>query len=79
MECSYFGLEPNLAVVDDLLSQDALLRLRAFCRKATIWKDVKPGYLGTYLYDGFCEPLLLQIAHELRQRLAGDLCRSSAH
>ena len=69
VESSYFGLEPNLAVVDDLLSQDALLRLRAFCRKATIWKDVKPGYLGTYLNDGFCEPLLLQIAHEMRQRL----------
>ena len=43
VESSYFGLEPNLAVVDDLLSQDALLRLRAFCREATIWKDVKPG------------------------------------
>jgi len=73
VEGSYFGSEPHLVVVDNLLSQDALLRLRAFCREATIWKDVQPGYLGAYLQDGFCEPLLLQIAQELRQRLPAIL------
>ena len=73
VESAYFGSNPNLAVVDDLLSRDVLSRLRAFCREATIWKDVKSGYLGTYLLDGFCEPLLLQIAHELRQALPAIL------
>ena len=69
VEDSYIGTEPNLVVVDDFLSRDALTKLRAFCREATIWKDVKPGYLGTYLRDGFCQPLMLQIAYELRQSL----------
>ena len=73
MEKSYFASQPNLAVVDNLLSEDALLRLRAFCREATIWKDVKPGHLRSHLHDGFCAPLLLQIAHELRQALPAIL------
>jgi tetratricopeptide (TPR) repeat protein len=73
VERAYFGSKPNLAVVDNLLSPDALLRLRAFCREATIWKDVKAGYLGTYPLDGFCEPLLLQISHELRRALPAIL------
>ncbi|MDA0231468.1 MAG: tetratricopeptide repeat protein [Proteobacteria bacterium] len=75
VEKSYFASKPNLAVVDNLLSDEALLRLRAFCREATIWKDVKPGHLGSFLRDGFCEPLLLQIAHELRQSLPAILAK----
>ncbi len=73
VENAYFGSHPNLVVIDDLLNQDTLLRLRAFCREATIWKDVKAGYLGTYLLDGFCQPLFLQVAHELRQALPAIL------
>ena len=73
IESAYFGSNPNLAVIDNLLNQEVLSRLRAFCREATIWKDVKAGYLGTYLLDGFCEPLLLQIAHELCQALPAIL------
>ena len=71
---SYFASQPNLAAVDNFLSEDALLRLRAFCREATIWKDVKQGHLGSYLHDGFCEPLLLQIAHELRHSMWSYKC-----
>ncbi len=41
---------------------------RLFC-EATICKDVKQGHLGSYLHDGFCESLLLQIVHELRHSL----------
>ena len=73
VEKSYFASQPNLAVVDNLLSEDALRRLRAFCREATIWKDVNPGHLGSHLHDGFCAPLLLQIAQELRHRLPAIL------
>jgi hypothetical protein len=73
VEHSYFNATPNYAVVDNLLSHDALLHLRAFCREATIWNGVTKGYLGTYLLDGFCEPLFLQIAHELRQALPAIL------
>ncbi|MBT6442132.1 MAG: tetratricopeptide repeat protein [Alphaproteobacteria bacterium] len=69
LEKSYFKSDPEVLTVDGLLSQEALTKLRAFCREATIWQDIKPGYLGTYLKDGFCTPLLLQIADEMRTAL----------
>jgi tetratricopeptide (TPR) repeat protein len=69
VESAFYGSNPNLVVVDNFLSRDALTKLRAFCREATIWKDVKPGYLGTYLRDGFGQPLMLQIAYEMRRAL----------
>ena len=62
---------PNLAVVDDFLSEDALERLWRFCLDATVWYQVKRGYLGAYLVDGFATRLALQIADELRERLPG--------
>ncbi|MDP6475371.1 MAG: tetratricopeptide repeat protein [Alphaproteobacteria bacterium] len=73
VESSYFSAQPNFAVIDNLLSHDTLLRLRAFCREATIWKQVGRGHLGARLEDGFGEPLLLQIAHELRRGLPAIL------
>ena len=69
LEKAYFKADPEVLVVDGLLSEPALLALRSFCREATIWHDIKPGYLGTYLKDGFCTPLLLQIADEMRAAL----------
>ena len=58
-------------VVDDFLTQDALERLWRFCLDATVWYQVKRGYLGAYLVDGFATALALQIADELRARLPG--------
>lgn len=62
---------PNLAVVDDFLSADALERLWRFCLDATVWYQAKRGYLGAYLVDGFATALALQIADELGARLPG--------
>ncbi len=62
---------PNLVVVDDFLSRDALERLWRFCLDATVWYQVKRGYLGAYLVDGFGTALALQIADEFRTRLPG--------
>ena len=58
-------------VVDDFLTPDALERLWRFCLDATVWYQVKRGYLGAYLVDGFGTALALQIADELRARLPG--------
>ena len=55
--------------IDNLLTQEALTELRAFCLESTIWKrDYQNGYIGTFLANGFACPLLLQIAEELRSR-----------
>lgn len=71
IEAAYFGASPQVVVVDDLLSDAALAAVRRFCLEATIWFDCKAagGYLGAYLHDGFDAPVLIRLAHELRQRL----------
>ena len=71
IEGAYRESAPNLVVVDDFLTQDALERLWRFCLDATVWYQVKRGYLGAYLVDGFATALALQIADELRARLPG--------
>jgi Tfp pilus assembly protein PilF len=58
---------PQLAVIDNLLSADALESLRRFCLRSTIWKKVySNGYLGAMPEHGFVCPLLAQIDEELR-------------
>ncbi|MCY4478482.1 MAG: tetratricopeptide repeat protein [Rhodospirillales bacterium] len=69
IERAYRESAPNLVVVDDFLTPDALERLWRFCLDATVWYQVKRGYLGAYLVDGFGTALSLQIAGELRARL----------
>ncbi|MDD9991089.1 MAG: tetratricopeptide repeat protein [Rhodospirillales bacterium] len=71
IEHAYRESAPNLVVVDDFLTADALERLWRFCLEATVWYQVKRGYLGAYLVDGFGTALALQIADELRARLPG--------
>jgi tetratricopeptide (TPR) repeat protein len=70
VEEAYVGTRPEIVVVDDLLSQDALTALRRFCSEATVFKkSFGPGYLNSLLYTGFATPLLLQITEELRTKL----------
>jgi tetratricopeptide (TPR) repeat protein len=61
---------PQIIVVDDLLTQDALTALRRFCEASTIWqKTYDAGYLGTTPETGFACPLLAQIAEEFPRAL----------
>ena len=62
---------PPVIVVDDLLSDTALVALRRFCLEATIWFDCKEhgGYLGAYMNEGFDIPLLFALARQLQKRL----------
>ena len=58
---------PQVAVIHDLLSEEALEKLRRFCWDSTIWRKVyRGGYLGAMPEHGFACPLLAQIADELR-------------
>ena len=59
--------------MDNLLSNDALLRLRAFCREATIWNDVKKTISAPIYWMVSVNHFFLQIAHELRQALPAIL------
>lgn len=68
---TYQRAEPGLLWWDGFLHPDAVDALLHFCEKSTIWHDDRKsgGYLGSYLEDGFCCELLLQIAHDLKQAL----------
>jgi len=59
--------QPQLVVIDNLLTDAALDKLRRFCWGSTIWRKVYAnGYLGALPEHGFACPLLAQIADELR-------------
>jgi hypothetical protein len=61
------GSSPQIAVIDNLLTDEALERLRQFCWRSTIWQKSYPnGYLGAMPEHGFVCPLLQQIDEELR-------------
>ena len=59
--------QPQIVVIDDLLTPDALAKLRRFCLDSTVWRQIYDGgYLGAFPEYGFAPPLLAQIAEELR-------------
>ena len=60
-------VQPQIVVIDDLLTAEALEKLRRFCLDSTVWrKAYDGGYLGAFPEHGFAPPLLAQIAEELR-------------
>jgi len=69
IEACYLDAEPNQVCIDGLLTPAALDAVRTWCLEATVWNDVKAGYLGASMHDGFASPLLLRIAAELRARM----------
>ena len=59
--------EPQIAVIDNLLTDEALSALRQFCWRSTMWHKVySNGYVGAMPEHGFACPLLAQISDELR-------------
>jgi len=59
--------KPQIVVIDQLLTQEALQKLRLFCLDSTVWRQVYDGgYLGAFPEHGFAPLLLAQIAEELR-------------
>jgi len=65
---------PQIIVVDDLLTPDALEKLRRFCWGSTIWRDTHPeGYLTAMPEHGLACPLIGQIDEEMRAAYPGIL------
>lgn len=65
-EQQYFG-QPQVVVIDGLLTQQALEALRRFTLESTVWCDAKPrGYVGAYLDRGLSCEMLLRIGFALR-------------
>ncbi len=69
---------PQIAVIDNLLTDEALAELRRFCWGSTVWRtNFQGGYLGALPEHGFASPLLAQIAEEFRAAFA-DICGNHA-
>lgn len=65
---------PQIIVVDDLLTPQALEKLRRFCWGSTIWRDTHPeGYLTAMPEHGLACPLIAQIDEEMRAAYPGIL------
>ncbi len=69
---------PQIVVIDDFLTADALTELRRFCWGSTVWRtNYERGYLGAVPETGFASPLLAQIAEEFRTSHA-EICGNHA-
>ena len=66
----YFDHEYGLTYIDNFLSPKAIKSLRDFLLGSTIWFNIlyKGGYLGTNLKEGLANPLIFQIAEELKNK-----------
>jgi tetratricopeptide (TPR) repeat protein len=74
VERDYRAHAPGFTWFDGLLTPAARLELWRFCVESTIWFQMTfKNEVSATLFNGFCCPLLLQIAQELRQRLPGLL------
>jgi len=69
IEQAYLESCPEVVVVDDFLSPEALTGLQKYCLESTIWKrNYDHGYISAKLGHGFESQLLFQISEELRTR-----------
>jgi tetratricopeptide (TPR) repeat protein len=74
VERDYRAHAPGFTWFDGLLTPAARQELWRFCVESTIWFQMTfKNEVSATLFNGFCCPLLLQIAKELRQRLPGLL------
>ncbi len=74
VERDYRARVPGFTWFDGLLTADARRELWRFCVESTIWFQMTfKNEVSATLFNGFCCPLLLQIAQELRRRLPGLL------
>ena len=65
---------PQIIVIDDLLSEDALAKLRRYCLGSTIWRQTHPeGYLTAMPEHGLACPLIAQIDEDMRAAYPGIL------
>ena len=73
IERSYGDNAPGYAWFDGLLTPEALRGAARLLPAIDVWFQCRygDGYLGAFMDDGFCCPLLLQIADELRHALPG--------
>ena len=72
LQAAYLAGTPEILVIDNFLSDDALLALRHYCLASRVWIREYPNqYLGAFANQGFNSPLHMQLALELRREMPG--------
>lgn len=65
---------PRIIVIDDLLGEEALEKLRRYCWGSTVWREPHPeGYLTAMPEHGLACPLIAQIDEDMRAAYPGIL------
>ncbi len=69
---------PQIVVIDNLLTDEALDAMRRYCWGSTMWRSAYDGgYIGAFPEQGFAAPLLAQIVEEFRTAFS-DICGEHA-
>ena len=67
LESKYLNSRPEILVIDNFLTSEALLELQKFCRNANIFKYThNGGYVGAYLSRGLANEFTLKLSEDLR-------------
>jgi len=75
LEDQYLSSDPSFVYFDNLLTDEALTKLRRYYEEATIFWDSKPGYVGSYLADGgFGNAIVAQLVEELMDAFPRLIC-----
>ena len=69
-----FFANGGFAVVDDILTDEALLALQRHAAEATVWHDPRETYIGAYGLSGLLSDAAMRVASELSKLLPGILC-----
>eukprot|EP00946_MAST-07B_sp_MAST-7B-sp1_P001293 g1293.t1 len=64
----------GIAVIDDILSTEALTSLRKTAGESIIWHDARETYLGAYANNGLLTETAIRIAMELGRLLPRVIC-----
>ena len=68
LESEYLGKNPEILVVDNFLTPEALLELQEFYRNANIFKyPYGNGYVGAFLAKGLSNKFILKLTEDLRK------------
>jgi tetratricopeptide (TPR) repeat protein len=67
LESKYLNSNPEILVIDNFLSSNALKELQYFCRNANIFKYSYPsGYVAAFLSKGLSNQFILKLSEDLR-------------
>jgi hypothetical protein len=78
IEQEYWSQDPQVVVIDNVLSKEALDRIRKILLQSTVFYQTKKpdtfgGYTGAYIDDGLHDRILLELAMDLRRRMPSVL------